>query len=163
MIFGTSFPVLPLEHMSDASMPEVFDTDKLNKLVETAKNKLLQESVMQEELLSKKGPVFQPQPGDLVWLATAKLRLKKGAGTKLLPRFIGPFKVVQAYPQAAKLLLPDSMLCRRTWHLKYLKPFMSNTTGMTGPAADFELSSQDILEVSNTPWRIQSCLRHTRL
>jgi hypothetical protein len=127
-------------------MPDVFDTDKLNKLVEIARNKLLQESLVQEELLGKQGPSFQPQPGDLVWLATAKLRLKAAAGTKLLPRYIGPFRVITAYPNAAKLVLPESMACRRTWHHKYLKPFVPNSTGMTGPAMDFELSHQDILE-----------------
>jgi len=145
LVFGTDFPILPAS-MSDSSMPDVFNTDKLNQLVEIARNKLLQVSLGQEELLGKQGPSFEPKPGDLVWLATAKLRLKAAAGTKLLPRYIGPFKVITAYPNAAKLVLPESMACRRTWHHKYLKPFVSNTTGMTGPAMDFELTHHDILE-----------------
>ncbi|KAJ9522550.1 hypothetical protein QJQ45_008376 [Haematococcus lacustris] len=49
-------------------------------------------------------------PGDLVLLSTKNLRLKPGKARKLLPRFVGPFKVLHIVNNVAvKLDLPPAM------------------------------------------------------
>jgi hypothetical protein len=51
------------------------------------------------------------QVGDLVYLLTENLSLPKGLAKKLLPKYIGPYKVVEAHHQAltVKLELPAAL------------------------------------------------------
>ena len=43
--------------------------------------------------------------GDLVYLSTKNLSLPKGRAKKLLPKFIGPYKVVEAHTSASTVTL----------------------------------------------------------
>jgi len=44
-------------------------------------------------------------PGDLVYLSTKNLALPKGRAKKLLPKFIGPYKVVKAHTPTSTVTL----------------------------------------------------------
>jgi len=43
--------------------------------------------------------------GDLVYLATKNLSLPKGQASKLMPKYVGPYKVLQAYPETSNYML----------------------------------------------------------
>ncbi|CAN6474419.1 unnamed protein product [Victoria cruziana] len=64
--------------------------------------------------------------GDLVWLKRLPLKQKSLLGqpySKLLPRFYGPFKVLQCIGRAAyRLALPASALVHPVFHVTRLKP-----------------------------------------
>ena len=62
----------------------------------------------------KESPIKE---GEKVYLSTANLNLPKGRAKKLLPRFIGPYKVLRARPETSNytLELPDD-LCKRKIH-----------------------------------------------
>lgn len=53
--------------------------------------------------------------GDLAYLATDDLRLPKSRARKLVPRFIGPYRVTEYYPRShvVKLALPEELINRR--------------------------------------------------
>ncbi|KAJ9521151.1 hypothetical protein QJQ45_022858 [Haematococcus lacustris] len=64
-------------------------------------------------------------PGQLVLLSTKNLRLKPGKAKKLLPRFIGPFKVLEHVgPVAVRLDLPPAMArMHPVFHVALLRPY----------------------------------------
>lgn len=69
--------------------------------------------------------------GSQVYLSTANLSLPKGRVRKLLPKFIGPFKILEARDDnlTYKLDLPSELKDRRihtTFHTSLLRPFHAN-------------------------------------
>jgi hypothetical protein len=58
--------------------------------------------------------------GDLVYLSTKNLLLPKGRANKLMPKYVGPYKVLQAYPETSNYTLElPSELVRRRIHPKF--------------------------------------------
>jgi len=43
--------------------------------------------------------------GDLVYLLTKNLSLPKGRASKLMPKYVGPYTVLQAYPETSNYML----------------------------------------------------------
>jgi hypothetical protein len=66
-------------------------------------------------------------PGDMVLLSTKNLR--QGAGSKLLPKWLGPFRVTHMVgPNAVKLSLPEQHRMHPTFHVSLVKPYKSDGT-----------------------------------
>jgi hypothetical protein len=58
--------------------------------------------------------------GDLVYLATKNLSLPKGQVSKLMPKYVGPYKVLQAYPETSNYMLELRIeLVKQQVHLKF--------------------------------------------
>ena len=75
------------------------------------------------------GNVFTP--GDRVYLSTKHLALPKGRAKKLLPKFIGPYKVVETHTAASTvtLELPPELTARQvhpTFHASLLRAHVPN-------------------------------------
>ncbi|KAJ9533066.1 hypothetical protein QJQ45_018162 [Haematococcus lacustris] len=73
--------------------------------------------------------------GQLVLLSTKNLRLKPGKAKKLLPRFIGPFKVLEHVgPVAVRLDLPPAMArMHPVFHVALLRPYTSEHPHLPPP------------------------------
>ena len=70
-------------------------------------------------------------PGDRVYLSTKNLALPKGRAKKLLPKFIGPYKVVEAHTATSTvtLELPPELIARwvhPTFHTSLLRAHIPN-------------------------------------
>ena len=68
---------------------------------------------------------------DFVYLSTKNLTLPKGRTRKLVPKFIGPYKVLEAHNQASTvtLKLPPELTSRcitPTFHTSLVRPFVPN-------------------------------------
>ena len=73
--------------------------------------------------------------GDRVYLSTENLNLPKGRAKKLLPKFIGPYVVLESRPTTStyKLELPDDLKRRRihdTFHISRLRRHEPNDDTM---------------------------------
>jgi len=73
--------------------------------------------------------------GDLVYLSTKNLNLPKGRARKLCPKYIGPYKVLDANPANStyKLELPVALQERRifpTFHVSLLRPYHASNDAM---------------------------------
>jgi hypothetical protein len=71
------------------------------------------------------------QEGDLAYLSTANLNLPKRRARKLAPKFIGPFRVLQAFPDSSNYILELSpeLVARRIhpkFHGSLLRPHEPN-------------------------------------
>ena len=65
--------------------------------------------------------------GDLVLLNTRNIKLKGPASTKLMPKWLGPFKVETVInPVAYRLALPNTMRIHPTFHVSLLKPYQAS-------------------------------------
>ncbi|KAJ9512185.1 hypothetical protein QJQ45_012664 [Haematococcus lacustris] len=73
--------------------------------------------------------------GQLVLLSTKNLRMKPGKAKKLLPRFIGPFKVLEHVgPVAVRLDLPRAMArMHPVFHVSLLRPYTSEHPHLPPP------------------------------
>ncbi|CAN6458156.1 unnamed protein product [Victoria cruziana] len=88
--------------------------------------------------------------GDLVWLKRLPLKQKSLLGqpySKLLPRFYGPFKVLQRIGRAAyKLALPASALVHPVFHVTRLKPHHGDAPELIEPIPPQEPVPRRILK-----------------
>jgi hypothetical protein len=69
--------------------------------------------------------------GDLVYLSTENLSLPKHRTRKLMPKYVGPFKVIKEHGDTSnyRLELPDVLLDRRVhpnFHASLLRPHVAN-------------------------------------
>jgi RNase H-like domain found in reverse transcriptase/Reverse transcriptase (RNA-dependent DNA polymerase)/Integrase zinc binding domain len=69
--------------------------------------------------------------GDKVYLSTKNLSLPKQRAHKLLPRFVGPYQILEAFPEQStyKLKLPSELEARRihpVFHASLLRPYYAN-------------------------------------
>ena len=69
--------------------------------------------------------------GDLVYVSTADLSLPKGRATKLLPKYVGPFKVLEAHTNTSsyKVELPSHLRARNLhdrFHQSKIRPYHAN-------------------------------------
>ena len=81
-----------------------------------AHDTILEHRVVQMHYSNKHwNPSVQYQPNDLVYLSTKNLTLPKGRARKLLPRFIGPYKVLKSMNDSSNITieLPQELKDRR--------------------------------------------------
>jgi hypothetical protein len=67
----------------------------------------------------------------MVYLSTNNLAMPKGCVGKLLPKYVGPYKVLQVFPNSSnyELELPSELQCQRLhqhFHVSLLRPHHAN-------------------------------------
>jgi hypothetical protein len=111
----------------------------IKDLIDTARNNLMmahdaiiESRVNQTFHANKRRTQEDPfEEGDLVYLSTDKLNLPKGRAHKLLPKFIGPYKIIQGHPEKSTytLDLPKELQDRRIYpkfHIRRLRKYEPN-------------------------------------
>jgi len=102
-------------------------------------------------------------PGDLVYLLTKNLALPKGRAKKLLPKFIGPYKVVEVHTPASTvtLELPPELT---TWwvhpmfHMSLIRAHVPNDDRRL-PRRDTKLY-YDFRATDEPEWFVNEILAH---
>ena len=79
--------------------------------------------------LRKEAPSYKV--GELVFLSTKNISFPKGRARKLVPRFIGPYKITTVHDESSNvsLELPEDLKKRRihpTFHSSLVKPYVAN-------------------------------------
>jgi hypothetical protein len=88
---------------------------------------IAQQRMMQQD--HGKIKTFQLSLGDYAWLSTKHLNLLTPGSHKLLPRYVGPFKVLRVINDVTyKLDLPANMKLHPVFHASELKPVPQGTT-----------------------------------
>ena len=98
----------------------------------TAHDAIIANRVMQTHHSNKqRGKEHFLPVGSLVYLSTEELNLPKGRARKLMPKYIGPYTVIEAKPEvsAYKIKLPQELVNRHihpVFHVSRLKPHVPN-------------------------------------
>jgi hypothetical protein len=91
--------------------------------------------------------------GDEVLLSTKNIKVKTAGTHKLLPKWIGPFKVLQCVNEVAfKLTLPSSLNIHPVFHVSLLKPYQQ--CGRVNPPPAPELIEGEL------EYEVESILAH---
>jgi hypothetical protein len=99
-------------------------SDRLVDDLQVAKQSLLNAQQRQAAYANKGRRHVEYQVGDQVMLSTANIRLKAVGSPKLLPRFVGPFKVVHKVSSTVyRLDLPERWQIHNAFHVALLKPY----------------------------------------
>jgi hypothetical protein len=115
---GTERPINALQNLTDAHNmiieAQVFHTCKTNN------------HHTRKPAISK---------GTLVFLSTKNLNMLKGRARKLCPKFVGPYKVLNAHPDTSTYILelPTALLSCRivlTFHVLLLRPYHATDDNM---------------------------------
>jgi hypothetical protein len=90
--------------------------------------------------------------GQEVLLNTKNITFKTPGTRKLMPRYIGPFRIEKLVgPVAAKLSLPPELRIHPVFHVSLIRPYKSD--GRTPPPPAFTLDGEDY-------WTVESIVDH---
>lgn len=115
-------------------------TNKMKQIIEKAKTHL--EAARQRACRvanpSRREAVFKV--GDKVLLSSRNIALKTPGVNKLLPKYLGPFRIAEVLsPVSYKLELPPSMRCHNVFHASMLIEYKSDGREQPPPPAlDFD-------------------------
>jgi hypothetical protein len=130
-------PPLPVEPASEERTMDGEALDVLTKIqvnMFEAQDNLLGAKISQAHHANKhRGPEKEYLPGDKVMLSTAHRRrnymqAQDGHVAKFMPRWDGPYEVLEAFPGSSdyKLRLPESSLRCPIFHSSQLRPHIEN-------------------------------------
>ena len=88
--------------------------------------------------------------GDQILLSTKNIKLKKAkeASRKLMPRWIGPFRISKLVGTAAvKLDLPPKWAIHPVFHVSLIKPYLSNGLVQPPPSSMDYIDDEPIFQV----------------
>lgn len=113
----------------------------------------------------RRSPELKIAEGSLVFLSTKNLNLPKNRARKLMPKFIGPYKVIKAKADTSTytLDLPPALKQRRihpTFHVSLLRPYYASSDAlfpnrMTPEPYDFGASAEQ-------EWFVDDIIGHRR-
>eukprot|EP00878_Enallax_costatus_P006882 GHUV01007210.1.p1 GENE.GHUV01007210.1~~GHUV01007210.1.p1 ORF type:complete len:1163 (-),score=135.24 GHUV01007210.1:586-4074(-) len=130
--------------------------DRIHNVVKDAKTCLQAAQQRQKAYADKNKSNLQVDVGSEVMLSTKNIKLKMKGVPKLLPRWIGPFKVVKKLSDVAfRLDLPASLHIHPVFHTSLLKQYIPGRSTPPPPPEviddDFEYEVEDILDHQDVP------------
>jgi len=100
--------------------------------------------------------------GDLVYLSTKNISFPKGLAKKLIPKFMGPYKIIQDFKnQSYRVEVPLSLKQRGihdVFHASLLRVHFPNDDRLFPGRLDDQLESNDH---SESEWAVDKILNHS--
>ena len=102
-------------------------TDEMQRIIAPAKQSLLSAQQRQKAYHDRKARAKQFEVGSEVLLSTKNIAFKNPGTAKLLPKYVGPFKVLDRIGTVAyRLLLPETMKIHNVFHVSLLEQYRSD-------------------------------------
>ena len=118
----------PMKHERTPSAVELAET--MDQVVKKAKRMLEAAQQRQKAYADKSRRDVQYAVGEQVMLSTKNIKLKTPGTQKLMPKYIGPFEVLQKVGSTSyKLQLPDCMQMHPVFHVSLLEKYRKSTDG----------------------------------
>ena len=167
-------PLNPLSLATDKSGPEepqqpsvqAFHA-RMSTAMRKAKDALRRAQDRQKRFADEHRREVELHQGDLVLLNSKNLRIQTAGTRKLLPKWVGPFKVLERIgPVAYRLELPPNMRCHAVFHVSLLKPFKTGPGRIQPPptplevAADYEFEVEQLLDHRPSKWGRRSSSKY---
>lgn len=140
-------PRLPLDNILRGEGRVVTNCDSASEraeyilaAVKKAKSAMQAAQQRQKHIADTKRRPLEFAVGDKVFLSTINIKLKFKGSPKLLPKWLGPFKVTQVInPVAYRLELPNSLKLHNVFHISLLKAARDRPGSTTIPPPPPEL------------------------
>ena len=127
----------------------------------TAHNSIIAARVKQTWDANRKRQAVPFHSGDLVYLLTKHISFKKGLARKLLPKFIGPYKILKDFGNSSfQLKLPPHLKRRGIhdiFHSSLLRIHVPNDDRLFPGRMDTQLSGED----DGDEWAVDWILSHS--
>jgi len=150
---------------SETSQPGVKQfAEMANENISKAHDAIIHSRVNQTFQANKRRRELPPYDiGDKVYLSTENLALPKGRARKLMPRYVGPYKIIARKPEMSRytLELPEPMKKRRinpSFHESKLRPFQRNDDTLF-PKREVNVY-YDFGEPEDQEWLVDEILAH---
>jgi hypothetical protein len=148
-------PVRPIDltFETEATNAEAQEAaEELHKAIKVTQQFLLDHNSRMKQQADKKRKEHTFQEGDMVWLSSKNFSWKYGT-RKLLPKYMGPFKLLRSIgPNAFALELPEEWKIHNVFHVSLLKPVVPGTQYW---------SPNPVKVVDGIPeWEVRQILRH---
>ena len=162
---GGYMPSMIKEIRNDETFAQGVKTFALTALhnIADAHDAIIEARVFQAENANKRrrnDPMITKN--SLVYLSTANLNLPKSRVRKLCPKFIGPYKVVEARPETSNytLELPEALRYRRipTFHISQLRPHNASDDALFPNR--HQLEPYDFGVPENHEWFVDEIIGH---
>lgn len=152
-------PSLPHRTAGPAKFPVVDAmVTRMDGIVQKAKQRLEAARQRAKHYADKHRADVVLTEGQEVMLSTKYIQLKVPGVNKLLPKYVGPFKVAKVLSDVSyKLELPACMRCHPVFHLSLLKPYHKDSRHQPAPPP-FEFDEEEGLW-----YEIDGCLNHRTL
>ena len=138
LLYGEN-PVEPFALLSGTTFTRAHHfARKLQEDIARAKRNLIEAQDRQRTYANQHRRHVEYAVGDEVLLSTKNIRWRHPGTKKLLPRFIGPFKIVARIgPVAYRLELPEEYQIHNVFHVSLLKPYHASADAAQPPPPDW--------------------------
>lgn len=137
-------PLTPVEVQLKSDVPAALQfTVGMQAAVKHAKQLLAGAQDRQKTLANEKRREVVYAPGEYVWLNPKHLVLKTPGTRKLLPRFVGPYEVLERVGEVAyRLKLPKNTKIHNVFHVSLLKPCRLDSEAIPKQSSLIEFDTQ---------------------
>ena len=147
---------------SNDEFPSVRDFALQKKLaIMSAHDSILSARVKQIRDANRKRRAAPFKTGELVYLATKNISFAKGLARKLIPKYIGPYKILRAFDNSSfRLELPDHLRQRGVhdvFHASLLREHIPNDDRLFPGRTDAQLGETPDTEGE---WAVEAILSH---
>jgi hypothetical protein len=138
--------------------------DQATNNLQMAHDAIIESRIVQTIQANKHRRSVEPYAiGDKVYLSTENLNLPKGRARKLMPKYIGPYKIIALKPEVSRytLELPLELKKRRivpTFHESKITPFYKNDD-RAFPKRDAQIY-YDFGDAEDNEWLVDAILTH---
>lgn len=143
-------PLTPLNRgISRCHVPAAKDfAQSMSSILQEAKKHLLAAQNRQKSYADTKRRELSFDVGTQVLLSTSNIKLKISGANKLLPRWIGPFRIMKRVGNVAyKLELPETLKIHPVFHVSLLKPYRASGKVQPPPPPILEENDELSFEV----------------
>ncbi len=131
-------------------------TERIHNAIKQAKSCLQAAQQRQKAYADRNKTDLQADVGSQVMLSTKHIKIKMKGVSKLLPRWIGPFKIIKKISVVAfKLDLPACLKIHPVFHASLLKPYLPGRCTPPPPPeliqGEHEYEVEDILDHQDVP------------
>ena len=151
-------PRLPYSLTKNQVISEPLDkfVERMQQSIQFARACLMNAQARQKHYADQKRKELEFAVGTFVWLSTRNLRLQAIGSRKFLPRYVGPFPVVQRIGDVAySLALPPNMRMHPVFHVSLLKAYKDNGVAPSPPVP--------LIIDGDEYWEVEKILAHRPL
>ena len=126
---------------------------RLHEAIKKAKQCMQAAKDRQKKFADKKRTDVRYEEGQQVLLSTKNLHIPSAGNKKLLPRYVGPFKILKVINDVAvKLELPEHMKCHNVFHVSLIKTWNPETRDPKPP--------EPVMVEGHLEYVVQKVLQH---